>query len=116
MTQNEVAERIGVTRRTLNNWLKSGKFPDCCIRIMGRRQPGTFDPEKVDLFFESKAGKIQLIENGVALDYSEKEATKILSEPEVTAIADVKMGKESATAWGCDLTYDYVKINGDYRS
>lgn len=75
-----------------------------------------FDPEKVDLFFESKAGKIQLIENGVALDYSEKEATKILSEPEVTAIADVKMGKESATAWGCDLTYDYVKINADYRS
>lgn len=75
-----------------------------------------FDPEKVDLFFESKAGKIQLIENGVALDYSEEEATKILSEPEVTAIADVKMGKESATAWGCDLTYDYVKINADYRS
>lgn len=75
-----------------------------------------FEPEKVDLFFESKAGKIQLIENGVALDYSEEEATKILSEPEVTAIADVKMGKESATAWGCDLTYDYVKINADYRS
>lgn len=75
-----------------------------------------FEPEKVDLFFESKAGKIQLIENGVALDYSEEEATKILSEPEVTAIVDVKMGKESATAWGCDLTYDYVKINADYRS
>ena len=75
-----------------------------------------FEPEKVDLFFESKAGKIQLIENGVALDYSEEEATKILSEPEVTAIADVKVGKESATAWGCDLTYDYVKINADYRS
>ncbi len=50
-----------------------------------------FDPEKVDLFFESKAGKIQIIENGMATDYSEEEATKILSEPEVTAIADVKM-------------------------
>lgn len=75
-----------------------------------------FDPEKVDLFFESAAGRIQLIENGVALDYSEEEATKILSEPEVTAIADVKMGEEEATAWGCDLTYDYVKINADYRS
>ena len=75
-----------------------------------------FDPEKVDLFFESAAGKIQIIENGVAVDYSEEEATKILSEPEVTAIADVKMGDAKATAWGCDLTYDYVKINADYRS
>lgn len=76
----------------------------------------SFDPEKVDLFFESAAGKLQIIENGVAVDYSEEEATKILSEPEVTAIADVKMGEESATALGCDLTYDYVKINADYRS
>ncbi len=75
-----------------------------------------FDPEKVDLFFESAAGKMQIIENGVALDYSEEEATKILSEPEVTAIADVKMGDACATAWGCDLTFDYVKINADYRS
>ena len=75
-----------------------------------------FDPEKVDLFFESAAGRIQIIENGVAVDYSEEEATRILSEPEVTAIADVKMGDASATAWGCDLTYDYVKINADYRS
>ena len=75
-----------------------------------------FDPEKVDLFFESAAGRIQIIENGVAVDYSEEEATRILSEPEVTAIADVKMGEASATAWGCDLTFDYVKINADYRS
>ena len=75
-----------------------------------------FDPEKVDLYFESEAGKIKIIENGVATDYSEEEATKILSEKEVTAIADVKMGTFSATAWGCDLTYDYVKINADYRS
>lgn len=75
-----------------------------------------FDPEKVDLFFESAAGKLKIIENGVALDYSEEEATRILSEPEVTAIADVKMGDQTATAWGCDLTFDYVKINADYRS
>ncbi len=75
-----------------------------------------FDPEKVDLYFESKAGKIQIIADGVAVDYSEEEATKILSEEAVTAIADIKMGDASATAWGCDLTYDYVKINADYRS
>ena len=75
-----------------------------------------FGPEKVDLFFESKAGKIQIIENGTAVDYSEAEATKILSEPEVTAIADVKMGAEEAVAWGCDLTHGYIEINADYRS
>ena len=75
-----------------------------------------FDPEKVDLYFESEAGKIKIMENGVSTGYSEEEATKILSEPEVTAIADVKMGDATATAWGCDLTYDYVKINADYRS
>lgn len=75
-----------------------------------------FDPEKVDLTFESAAGSLKIIENGVALDYSEEEATRILSEEEVIAIADVKMGTATATAWGCDLTYDYVKINADYRS
>ncbi len=75
-----------------------------------------FDPEKVDLYFESAAGKLKIIENGVSTGYSEEEATKILSEDAVTAIADVKMGNASATAWGCDLTYDYVKINADYRS
>ena len=75
-----------------------------------------FDPEKVDLYFESAAGKLKIIEDGVATDYSEEEATKILSEKAVTAIADIKMGEASATAWGCDLTYDYIKINADYRS
>ena len=58
----------------------------------------------------------QRIRDGVAVDYSEEEATRILSEKEVTAIADVKTGDAEATAWGCDLTYDYVKINADYRS
>lgn len=84
----------------------------CAMGYSGAR----FDPEKVDLFFESKAGRLQIIENGVALPYSEKEATRILSEPEVTAVADIKMGDATATAWGCDLTFDYVKINADYRS
>ena len=75
-----------------------------------------FDPEKVDLFFESKAGKLQIIDNGVATDYSEEVATKILSEPEITATADIKMGEYSATAWGCVLTHEYININADYRS
>ncbi|MFQ9514900.1 MAG: bifunctional ornithine acetyltransferase/N-acetylglutamate synthase [Eubacterium sp.] len=75
-----------------------------------------FDPEKVDIYFESEAGRLKIVENGMATDYSEEEATKILSEPEVTAIADIKMGEWKATAWGCDLTHEYVSINADYRS
>ncbi len=75
-----------------------------------------FDPEKVDLYFQSAAGTLKIIENGVSTGYSEEEATQILSQPEVTAIADLKMGEAKATAWGCDLTYEYIKINADYRS
>ena len=75
-----------------------------------------FDPEKIELFFESKSGRIQIYKDGVATDYSEEEASKILADPEVTVLVDMKMGNETATAWGCDLTYDYVKINADYRS
>ncbi|MBO5209910.1 MAG: bifunctional glutamate N-acetyltransferase/amino-acid acetyltransferase ArgJ [Lachnospiraceae bacterium] len=75
-----------------------------------------FDPEKVELFFESDENRIQIYKDGVATDYSEEEATKILSSPEVRVIVDMKMGDAQATAWGCDLTYDYVKINADYRS
>ena len=59
---------------------------------------------------------IQIIENGTALPYSEAEAAKILSQPEVTVIADVKMGEAGAAAWGCDLTHGYIDINADYRS
>lgn len=75
-----------------------------------------FDPEKVDLYFESEAGKLKIIENGVALDYSEEKATEILSQTKVTAIADIKEGDVEATAWGCDLTHGYIDINADYRS
>ncbi|MFI3201568.1 MAG: bifunctional glutamate N-acetyltransferase/amino-acid acetyltransferase ArgJ [Eubacteriales bacterium] len=76
----------------------------------------TFDPDHMELFFESRAGRIQIYCDGVATDYSEEEATKILSEATVRVVVDLKMGHETATAWGCDLTYDYVKINADYRS
>ena len=75
-----------------------------------------FDPEKVDLYFESAAGKLKIIENGTAVDYSEEKATEILSQPEVSAIADIKEGSEEAAAWGCDLTHGYIDINADYRS
>ncbi|RHP33179.1 bifunctional glutamate N-acetyltransferase/amino-acid acetyltransferase ArgJ [Lachnotalea sp. AF33-28] len=75
-----------------------------------------FHPETVDIYFESSAGRLKIVENGMSTGYSEEEATRILSQEAVTAIADVKLGEESAVAWGCDLTFDYVKINADYRS
>ncbi len=76
----------------------------------------TFDPNHIELWFGSDAGKMLIFKDGKAVDYSEEEATKILSEKTVHVTADMKMGDETATAWGCDLTYDYVKINADYRS
>lgn len=75
-----------------------------------------FDPYKVDLTLESEDGSLQLVKNGMATDYSEELATTILSAKEVKAIADINQGKSYATAWGCDFSYDYVKINADYRS
>ncbi len=75
-----------------------------------------FDPDQVDLYIESVDGCLKLVENGMATDYSEEFATKILSGKEVKAIADLKSGEAKATAWGCDFSYDYVKINADYRS
>ncbi|MBO5293583.1 MAG: bifunctional glutamate N-acetyltransferase/amino-acid acetyltransferase ArgJ [Lachnospiraceae bacterium] len=84
----------------------------CALGYSGAK----FDPEKIELFFQSVAGSIQIYKDGVATDYSEEEATKILSEPAVTVLVDMKDGEAEATAWGCDLTYDYVKINADYRS
>ena len=75
-----------------------------------------FDPEAIELFIESEAGRLLIYQNGSAADYSEEEATRILSCPEVTALVDMKTGEAEATAWGCDLSYDYVKINADYRS
>lgn len=75
-----------------------------------------FEPEKIELYLESSAGKILIFKDGTAADYSEEEAERILSSSEVTALVDMKVGDAEATAWGCDLTYDYVKINADYRS
>lgn len=76
----------------------------------------TFDPDKVDLYIESSAGSLKLVENGMATDYSEETATEILKQKQVKAIADIKSGDYKATAWGCDLTDEYVHINADYRS
>ena len=75
-----------------------------------------FDPENMEIFFEGAGRKILLYKDGRGADFDEEEASALLAEPEVRILADMKCGTETATAWGCDLTYEYVKINGDYRS
>lgn len=75
-----------------------------------------FDPNQVDLYCEGGGNRMQICRDGMLTDYNEDEATKILSAPEVSVIVDMHRGEFEAAAWGCDLTYDYVKINADYRS
>ena len=75
-----------------------------------------FDPENCDLYFGEEDDRILIFTEGSAADYSEEKATELLSGEKVVITADMHMGQAKATAWGCDLTYDYVKINADYRS
>ena len=74
------------------------------------------DVNKVDVAFSSKKGVIDVCKNGSGVDFSEEKAKEILLESEIEILVDLKDGGYCSTAWGCDLTYDYVKINGDYRT
>ncbi|WP_091205045.1 bifunctional glutamate N-acetyltransferase/amino-acid acetyltransferase ArgJ [Oribacterium sp. WCC10] len=75
-----------------------------------------FDPEKVNLYFVNDIGKIEVYRQGVPLEFDEDFASEILSYKEVTALIEMNEGSETATAWGCDLTHEYVDINAEYRS
>jgi len=84
----------------------------CAIGYSGAK----VDVDKIDVSFCSPAGEIEVCKNGIGVDFSEEKAKKILLESEITIDVKLNSGFESATAWGCDLTYDYVRINGDYRT
>lgn len=84
----------------------------CALGYSGEK----FDPDNMELYFESENGKILIYKDGVSVGFDEEKATKILSAKEVRTLIKLNMGDFSATAWGCDLTFDYVKINADYRS
>ncbi len=84
----------------------------CAIGYSG----ANVDVSQIDVTFKSKSGAILVCKNGGSIAFSEDEAKKILLEKEIEIIVDLKEGEFSAKAWGCDLSYDYVKINGDYRS
>lgn len=74
------------------------------------------DVNKIDVAFRSPKGTIDVCKNGAGVDFSEEKAKEILLEEKIEILVELNSGIESATAWGCDLTYDYVKINGDYRT
>lgn len=84
----------------------------CALGYSGEK----FDPDNMELYFESENGKILIYKDGVSVGFDEEKASKILSAKEVRALVKLNMGDFAATAWGCDLTFDYVKINADYRS
>ncbi len=74
------------------------------------------DINKIDVYFKSKSGEIAVCKNGAGVPFSEEYAKTVLLQKEIEILVNLNDGKQSATAWGCDLTYDYVKINGDYRT
>ncbi len=84
----------------------------CAIGYSG----ADLDVNKVDVSFKSSAGTIEVCKNGSGVEFSEEIAKKILLQEEIVILISLNSGDASATAWGCDLTYDYVKINGDYRT
>ena len=84
----------------------------CAIGYAG----AAVDISKIDVDFKSKAGVLEVCRGGSGIDFSEEEAKKILSEDEIEVLIRLNDGNGKATAWGCDLTYEYVKINGDYRT
>lgn len=78
--------------------------------------PGDFKVDTIDVILSSRKGSVKVCENGFGIEFSEEKAKEILLEDEIILDIDMKQGSADATAWGCDLTYDYVKINGDYRT
>ena len=94
-----------------------GKDANCgrILCALGYAGPA-FDPSAIELFLEGKEERVIFYTDGRVQEFDEDKALNILSEPTVRFLCDMHMGNQEATAWGCDLTYDYVKINGDYRS
>ena len=74
------------------------------------------DVEKIDVSFRSQAGQVDVCVNGAGIPFSEEKASQVLGEKEIEILIHLHLGQVQAEAYGCDLTYDYVKINGDYRS
>ena len=94
-----------------------GKDANCGRILCAMGYSGAqFDPNVVDITITSDNGTVQLVKDGMGMEFDEELATSVLSPEKVVIIADIKEGTESATAWGCDLTYEYIKINADYRS
>ena len=84
----------------------------CAIGYSG----AAVDVHKIDVSFRSAKGQVDVCQNGAGIPFSEEKASEVLGEKEIDILVHLHMGQEQAEAYGCDLTYDYVKINGDYRT
>ena len=84
----------------------------CAIGYSG----AAVEVDKIDVSFRSAAGRVDVCRNGAGIPFSEEEAKKVLTEKEIEILVNLNSGSFDVSAWGCDLTYDYVKINGDYRT
>ena len=112
--------RVGAKAIISSNLVKTAFFGEdanwgrvlCALGYSG----ADFDPSKVDLSIKSPRGEIKLVETGEGLEFDENKASLILGERDIEIMVDLRSGKNTATAWGCDLSYDYVKINGSYRT
>ncbi|MEL7563356.1 MAG: bifunctional glutamate N-acetyltransferase/amino-acid acetyltransferase ArgJ [Dehalobacterium sp.] len=117
---NVVDARIAAKAVVSSSLVKSAFFGEdanwgrilCAVGYSGAE----FDPEAVEIWLESVSGREKVAEHGTGLEFNEEHAKKVLKEKEIKVIVDLHQGSEEATAWGCDLTYDYVKINADYRT
>ena len=112
--------RLAAKAVVSSNLVKSAFFGEdanwgrivCAVGYSGAE----FDTAKVDMWIQSLAGKEQMMASGTPLEFSETLASKILAEKEIQVLIALNQGTGEATAWGCDLSYDYIKINADYRT
>ena len=96
--------------------MPAGQSVSAAVADIRGDDPLCTDEQGRGILFRSAAGEIKVCENGAGVDFSEELAKTILSEKEIVILVSLGEGSASATAWGCDLTYEYVKINGDYRT
>ena len=105
-----------LTRMLAKDGEGASKLLECVCSGAPTKDTAIIVAKEVAVALKSTAGTVTVCQNGAGVDFSEEEAAKVLAEDEIYILVDLNQGDEKATAWGCDLTYDYVTINGDYRT
>ena len=109
-------ETLGLKKLISTSYAAASKKVQLGQLSLFEEESPQFDPDKTEITMTGESGSVKFCADGKVLEFDEELALKILSEDKVVFLSDMHMGDAAATAWGCDLTYDYVKINGDYRT